>query len=362
VSRGRGEIDERREVDDPSNAAIPSKTMMRSASFVCGALAALHAGVASSHHGDAEYDFTVVARYEGVVVEHQWRNPHTLTKLATHTASGQPITLEIEGGSPSILRTSGVTADSIVAGEQVTAVVSPSRRFPNESAYGLEIVKADGTVVPLDWARRQRAPAGQLTQAATDVFGTWLPPRDGFQQMLQWAFGWELTEKGQQIRARYTPMMHRHAECMPMSAPMLMKYPLAVGFTKLDDRVVIRSDWLGAERTVYMDGRDHPPANERFLQGHSTGRWEGKVLVVDTRNFGDEVWAGVQSGQSKHLVERFTLSGDGRSLGYSFVLEDPEYLAHPVSGDGTMSYRPDLKFGGVECDLDLAQRFFRERQ
>jgi hypothetical protein len=147
-----------------------------------------------------------------------------------------------------------------------------------------------------------------------------------------------------------------------MSAPMLMTYPVAVSLTQLNDRVVIRSDWLGAERTVYMDGRDHPPANERSLQGHSTGRWEGKVLVVDTRNFADEVWATVQSGEGKHLVERFALSADGKSLNYSFVLEDPEYLARPVSGSGQMSYRPDLQFGGIECDLELAKRFFRELQ
>jgi hypothetical protein len=68
------------------------------------------------------------------------------------------------------------------------------------------------------------------------------------------------------------------------------------------------------------------------------------------------------SGEGKHLIERFALSPDGKSMNYSFVLEDPEYLVRPVSGGGQMSYRPDLKFGGVECDLELAKRFFRELQ
>jgi hypothetical protein len=335
---------------------------MRAPSIGCALLAALHAGVASSHHGSSEYDLTVVVRYEGVIVEHQWRNPHTLTRLATHTASGEPITLEIEGGSPSILRTSGATANSIVTGEHVTAIVSPSRRFPNQTAYGLEIIKADGTVVPLDWTRRQTAQDEQRAQAAPDIFRTWLPPRDLFQQMLQWAWSSQLTEKGQEIRARYSPMMHRHAECLPMSAPMLMTYPVALGLAQINDRVAIRSDWLGVERTVHMDGRDHPPSNERFLQGHSTGRWEDRVLVVDTRNFADEVWATMPSGEGKHLVERFALSADGKSLSYSFVLDDPEYLVRPVSGGGQMSYRPDLKFDGIECDPELAKRFFRELQ
>ena len=86
------------------------------------------------------------------------------------------------------------------------------------------------------------------------------------------------------------------------------------------------------------------------------------MLVVDTRNFADEVWATLPSGEGKHLVESFVLSPDGKSMSYSFVLEDPEYLARPVSGSGEMSYRPDLKFGGIDCDLDLAKRFFKELQ
>ena len=104
------------------------------------------------------------------------------------------------------------------------------------------------------------------------------------------------------------------------------------------------------------------PRTSDFFHGHSTGRWEGKVLVVDTRNFADEVWATMPSGEDKHLVERFALSADSKSLSYNFVLEDPEYLARPLSGGGQMSYRPDLKFGGIECDLESAKRFFRELQ
>jgi hypothetical protein len=335
---------------------------MRSATISFGVLSALYAGLASSHHGNAEYDLDVVVRYEGVILEHQWRNPHTLTRLATHTPSGEPITLEIEGASPNILRTGGATANEILEGEHVTAVVSPSKRFPNQKAYGLQIIKTDGAVVPLSPSRKATAQDEQPAQAATSLFQTWLPPEDLFEQMRQWARSWALTEKGQAIRQRYSPMMLRGAECIPFSSPMLMTYPVAVGLVQFTDRVAIRIDWLGAERTVYMDGRDHPPPTERFLQGHSTGRWDGKVLVVDTRNFADEVWATLPSGAGKHLVERFALSADGRNLNYNFVLEDPEYLSRPVSGAGQMTYRPDLKFGGIECDVDLAKRFFKDFQ
>ena len=330
---------------------------MKPLSIGLGLLFLLGASTALGHHGNSEYDLKVVVRYEGVVIDHLWRNPHTLTRLATHTDSGEAMTLEIEGGPPSVLRTGGLTASSIMKGDHVIAVVSPSRRFPQESAYGHEIIKDDGSVVPLGAPRLRKSEAAR---AATDIFGTWVPPAELFEQMRAWARGWELTEKGQGIREQFSPAMHRHAECVPMSAPMLMTYPVAVEFERFGDRVAIRSDWIGAERAVYLDGRQHPPRDERLLQGHSIGRWEDGVLVVDTTNFADEVWASLPSGEYKHLVERFALSEDGKRLRYSFVLEDPEYLARPVTGSGELDYRPDLKVGDIECDRELAERFLRE--
>jgi hypothetical protein len=44
---------------------------------------------------------------------------------AARTASGEPITLEIEGAGASLLRTVGVSASAIEPGDRVTAVVSP---------------------------------------------------------------------------------------------------------------------------------------------------------------------------------------------------------------------------------------------
>ena len=202
---------------------------MKPASIGLGLLLLLEAGTALGHHGNTEYDLKVVVRYEGVVIDHLWRNPHTLTRLATHTDSGEAITLEIEGGPPSVLRTGGFTANSVIKGDHVVAVVSPSRRFPKESAYGHEIIKDDGSVVPLGAPKLRKAEA---TLAATDIFGTWVPPADLFEQMRAWARGWELTEKGQGIREQFSPAMHRHAECIPMSAPMLMTYPVAVEFER----------------------------------------------------------------------------------------------------------------------------------
>ena len=41
--------------------------------------------------------------------------------------------------------------------------------------------------------------------------------------------------------------------------------------------------WQAPERTIWMDGRDHPPDYvPHTWQGFSTGKWEGDVLTVTT--------------------------------------------------------------------------------
>jgi hypothetical protein len=316
-------------------------------------------GTAAAHHGNSEFDLTTTVRYEGTIVEMRWINPHTVTTLETRTAAGEPITLEIEGSSPAILRTGGFSAESLPKGERVTAVVSPSRRYPKESAYGYEIIKGDGTVIPLVSSRIRRTPT---TETTASIFGAWVPTAESFTRMARALGTAALTDEGRALKSRYSPVASGQAKCIPVSAPTVMTYPSVLVLQRSADSVSIKTDWLGAERTVYTDGRAHPPVQERFPQGHSTGRFEGDVFVIDTANFADQEAQGVPSGAGKHLVERFALAADGKSLTYEFEWRDPQYLAEPLTGTAELSYRPDLKPEGIACDRESAARFFREFQ
>ena len=60
------------------------------------------------------------------------------------------------------------------------------------------------------------------------------------------------------------------------------------------------------------------------------------TLVIDTAHFaehrrGNSV-GGLASSREKHLMERLRLGDDKTYLSYTFRLEDPEYLAEPVTG------------------------------
>ena len=328
----------------------------------------LHATPAVSHHAASEFDLDIVLQYEGVIREFVWANPHIRATLETQSDTGSSFVLEIEGNSPTTLRTMGVSVNSLAPNERVTATVSPSRRFPDSSAIGFQFIKEDGSVIPFTTDRARLAALGaefrdasRVERSAPTIFGTWVP-RGGPGPLAQLSRQWPLTEKGQQRFESYTPLMSPQAQCVPTSAPWLMAYSAATVFQQLDDRILFKSDWLQAERTIYMDGRDHPPAEDQFPQGHSVGRWEGDTLVVETENFTEIIYAAIANGGQKRLLERFALSGDGGSLDYSFVMEDPEYLIGRVSGEIRFDYRPDLTLENLECDTETARRFFREFQ
>jgi len=137
-------------------------------------------------------------------------------------------------------------------------------------------------------------------------------------------------------------------------------YPMEIEFIGDDEIIMIRSQYFDQERTVYMDGRTHPDADERSHEGHSIGWWEEDVLVVDTANFADNrspYQNGVPSGAQKHVTERYQLSEDGARMTVEFVLEDPEYIVGSMIHTRDLIYSPDMDMSLFSCDLEATRRY-----
>jgi hypothetical protein len=86
-------------------------------------------------------------------------------------------------------------------------------------------------------------------------------------------------------------------------------------------------------------------------------------LVIDTVAFTPHdlgVGFGIPSGTGKHLVERLTLAPDRLQLRYELTLEDPEFLAMPVTYAALWDHRPDLMPSGAPCDPQISQRFLED--
>jgi hypothetical protein len=328
--------------------------------FSCSVLT--FAAPAPAHHSAAAYDTQKQVKVTGTVLQYRYANPHVYLTLQVKKDDGSTSTMEIEAGAASVLNGLGFTKDSVKAGEVVTVVGNPARAKPDAFVLGRELYKRDGTYVPLNIASRSVYESRSAT--ATSIAGTWFSPRSEFTGFLGSAGRWTLTDRGRAAAANADEQVKSALkDCIPVGAPALMLYPVATTITVQRDRVVMDIDWMDAERTVYLDGRAHPPASQTFLQGHSVGRWEGKTLIVDTTNFKDHpigLSLTMPASTQKHLTERFTLADDSKTLIYSGVMEDPVYLAKPVEWTGKLEYRPTMKHSNEKCNIEIASKFLAQ--
>jgi hypothetical protein len=282
--------------------------------------------------------------------------------LEVRGSDGALVVQEIEAGASSVLLPLGLTPDSVAVGEHVTIRGNPSKRGPGHMVLGRELVKADGSVLPLNIgsAPSRKAPSDV---SASSIEGTWFSPLRGFRDYNARS-NWQLTEKGRAAVAQFDARQAAYTDCIPVTPPTLMLYPVATTVDVQEDKVVFLVDWMKSERIVHLDARSHPQGGEKTLHGHSIGHWEGETLVVDTVQFADHPegngMGGLPSGAGKHLVERFSLSEDRRHLRYEITLEDPEYLAAPATHVSELDYRPDLAPTGLACDLEVARRFLQD--
>lgn len=319
------------------------------------------AASAEAHHSAAMFDTSKEISIEGVVTRYDWKNPHVYITVRATGADGQVYDQEIEAGAPSVLLPLGLHEDSLHPGDRVTLRANPNRRGEGHIALGREVVKADGSVLPLFIA--SNGVNKPVTARASGLAGTWFAPRQGFFAFTSSRRNWSLTDAGRKALDEFTPRDATHAECIPVTAPTLMVYPVVRTVEINDDTVVFNVDWMSSKRVVYMDGRGHPENGERTLHGHSIGHWEQNTLVVDTVQFADHREGnalGLPSGPRKHLVERFSLTQDARHINYKAVLEDPDYLAEPVTFSSQWEYRPELEPTGLKCDLDVARRYLTD--
>ena len=112
------------------------------------------------------------------------------------------------------------------------------------------------------------------------------------------------------------------------------------------DHVVIFNEMIHSARIVPLDGSPH--GDIRQWIGDSRGRWEGDTLVVETVNFHRETaFQGGLTGQSLHLVERFTRAGPDVML-YEVTVDDPTVWTRPWTYEIPMRYN-DLPLYEYAC-------------
>lgn len=199
-------------------------------------------------------------------------------------------------------------------------------------------------------------PIPRLPDGKVDLTGPWVGggavediERDGGLQpgafpLLPWAR--ELRDKRRRQDEPYTA-------CLPMGPLRTNPYPwkfaasyTAKGLTHM--YILHELGDAGNHRVVYMDGRKHPEDLIPTWTGHSIGRWEGDMLVVDAVGFNDKWWfdrRGTPHTEQLHVIERYTRLNYGQ-IRNTATLEDPAAFSRPVNLTFTARLlRPDPRTG-----------------
>jgi hypothetical protein len=316
----------------------------------------------AAHHSRAIYDQQRIVTLKGVVTRYEWTNPHVYLYVETQGDAGDPVVWELESNVTSIMRRRGWSRDTFAPGDRVTARGNPARDSAKSMALVVSVTKGDmtyfdnddGLVAALDGSEAPPVRAASLS-------GIWeVPFTPAVVRYFSDPSSWPLTAKGTEGLESYVDeTMNPQLQCIPRTAPWLMIFTGVHEIEIGETLTTIRTEYDTVERSVHMNLATHDGAQVTH-QGHSIGRWEGEVLVVDTTHFADNRSGnarGIRSGSQKHLVERFEFSPDRTRLTYRFELEDPEYLSAPVTGEVQSVYRPELEFEPVACDREAAGRF-----
>ena len=148
--------------------------------------------------------------------------------------------------------------------------------------------------------------------------------------------------------------------CSPPSIVYSVQGPFPFQIDQTGELIAFRYEYYDQIRLIFLDGRDHPPAEAPHTKmGHSIGRWEGDELVVDTTHIAASTITnnGLDHSDQIHMVERYRLSPDGTKLLATQWFEDAAVLenngARVIEGEK----RPGPYVLPYECDPTFALEY-----
>ena len=362
-------------------------------------LAALGAATAAqAHHGFGLFDRSKPVEIQGRIRSIDFVNPHSYLNLDIVDAAGKAIAMRCEMRAATLLRRSGWSEEMFVTGAQATVFGFGHRNDP-ASCYLEDITIGDApkrnrndqfATSAVDTSNRPaRRPSGE-----PNISGDWaqeqyviaVPPGDraavGGGNLVPKSLvaavesgqlamkdvppsGWgprpvTYTARGKaeaDAFQMWSPQDNPRLRCRPTSIIFDWVFDGAVNrITQEQDRIVINYGLYSFERVVHMDLAQHPANITPSYAGHSIGRWEGDVLIVDTVGFEPGVIAPpVRNSDQLHIVERFSVDPVKWVLTREFVATDPVYYTDQYVGRDQVLVA-DVPYEAHPCD-ELAPEF-----
>jgi hypothetical protein len=373
-------------------------------------------GTAAAHHSFGTFDMNSNIEIVGTIDGLDFVNPHSWLRIDARAADGSAVTYRCEMRGATVLRRSGWTPEMFVRGEPITVQGAPDRVDPL-ACYVNTLVLANGrtldrytqrgtdggaapgatptgTAMPRmtsgvpnlagDWAVEQQVmsdPRGRLGAlvplSASSRFAGGAVPRDAIVLPGSEGFGalatvvmlyrlavgavspyglpWIdravlLTERG--AAAAVPPERHPQMQCLTTSIIFNWYMETLVNRITQDEATLTVMYGHGLVRTIHLNA-EHPASMVPSRAGHSIGRWDGDILVVDTVGFLPGMLAlEVAHGEGLHVVERFALNSDGGVLTRDYTATDPDYFVGEYSGTDPTPRSP-VPFVADVCDAAL---------
>ena len=135
------------------------------------------------------------------------------------------------------------------------------------------------------------------------------------------------------------PSLTNAATCRPSGVPDV--FTLIGSFEMLQEpnEVVFLYQRDNQSRRIYLN-QQHAISREPSYYGDSVGHYEGDTLVVDTIGMNDKTATdrfGTPHTKALHVIERYRIVNDGKTLQDIFTVDDPG--AFTTAWSGVLNYR-----------------------
>lgn len=160
-----------------------------------------------------------------------------------------------------------------------------------------------------------------------------------------------LQKKNAELTAQGLPPVTTGMACIGEGMPAMMQATFPMEILETPGRVTIIQEAYNQVRRVYLDAPPIAPedAEPRFA-GHSTGRWQGDTLVIETVGVKDTaLFRSVPHSAAMRITERLRLVND-EILENRVTVEDPEYLARPWTWTWMYKRWPDYRIEEYVCE------------
>jgi hypothetical protein len=313
---------------------------------------------ANAHHSVLPFDQDKFSVLEGVISEMRWRNPHIRLKLVVENEGGENEEWDIEGGAANGIARRGLSRDDVRVGDRIRVGGWPSK-LGRQEIFVINLMLPDGreTIMlagdhPLRWTEQRSEVVAASADADLErtIFRTW-----AFAEFYKPRTPFVFTAPAQAARAEWEPFTDMLAiQCIAPGMPNAILNPYPIEFIDEGDQIRLRIEEWEATRIIDMVSEEIPNDAPRSLLGYSVGHMDDGVLIIETSKvdfpyLDDD---GTPMSEQAKMVERFTVSDDGKRLDYEVSVTDPEYLVEPATWDAVWQWVPGTKIMPFECELE----------